>query len=116
MLINTRTYNVDRSQPDSVSYAGPAHTFSTSDKFEMKRVFPKVSGAFLGVAKPTAKMTKAVEINATTGAKADAIIQLSGSLPVGMTDAAVDALLADLASFCASNDAKALFKSLDINA
>jgi hypothetical protein len=33
-----------------------------------------------------------------------------------MLAADVDALLADFAAFCASNDAKALFKTLDINA
>lgn len=116
MLLNTRTYNADRVQPDSVSYAGPDHTLTTSDKFEMKRAYPKPTGTFKGVAKPVAKMTKTLVINATTGETADAIIQLSGSLPVGVDPAAVDGLLADFAAFCASNDAKSLFKSLDINA
>lgn len=116
MLINTRTYNVDRVQPDSVAYSGPAQTFTLTDKFEMKRVYPKANGTFSGVAKPTAKLTKTVTINATTGATADAIVYISGSLPVGMVAADVDALLADFAAFCASADAKSLFKTLDINA
>lgn len=115
MLINTRTYNVDRVQPDAVAYAGPLQTFTTRDKFELKRTFPKTSGTFKGVAKPVAKMTQTVIINATTGETADAIVQLSASLPVGMTSAATDALLADFASYCASTDAKNLFKLLDIN-
>lgn len=116
MLINTRTYSIDRTQPDSVSYTGPANTITLKDKFEMKRVYPKPAGLFLGVAKPNAKLTQTVTVNAVSGAVADAIINIGGSIPVGMTSAAVDAMLADAAAFLASNDAKALFKSLDINA
>lgn len=116
MLINTRTYNPDRTLPDAVTYTGPAHTITLKDKFEMKRVYPKPSGTFLGVAKPNAKQTKTVTVNAVTGAVADAIINIGGSIPVGMSSADVDALLSDAAAFLASNDAKSLFKSLDINA
>lgn len=116
MLINTRTYNVDRTLPDAVTYAGPAHTLTLLDKFEMKRVLPKSSGTFRGVAKPTAKMTKTVVINSTTGETANAIFEFSCSLPVGMLAADIDAGLADFASWLASNDAKALAKLLDINA
>lgn len=116
MLINTRTYGIDRIQPDAVSYTGPAHTITLKDRFEMKRVYPKASGLFLGVAKPAAKLTKTVTVNAVSGATADSIFNISGSIPVGMTSADIDAMLADAAAFLASNDAKALFKSLDINA
>jgi hypothetical protein len=81
MLINTRTYSVDRVQPDSVAYTGILNTFTISDKFEMKRVQPKVSGAFLGVAKPTAKMTKTVIINATReGSRQSASLRLTSLL------------------------------------
>jgi len=116
MLINTRTYNVDRTLPDAVSYAGPANSLTITDKFEMKRVFPKVSGTFRGVAKPSAKLTKTVVINSTTGETANAIFEFSGSLPVGMAAADIDSGLADFASWLASSDAKALAKVLDINA
>lgn len=115
MLYNTRTYNADRIQPDSVVYTGSGNTFSTTDKVELKRAYPKPAGNFLGVAKPTAKQTKTVTVNSSTGETKDAILMLSGSLPVGMAAADIEGLLADMAAFCASNDAKALFKSLDIN-
>lgn len=116
LTINTRSYNLDRQTPDANSFAGPSHTITTNDKFEMKRVYPKASNGFRGVARPTAKLTKTVTINSVTGETADAIVTLSASLPVGMTEAAIDVLLADFSSFCASNDAKTLFKTLDITA
>jgi len=114
MLLNTRTYSSNRVQADSVSFAGPANTLSVTDTFEQKRTFPKPSGDFMGVAKPVAKRVKTVTL--FSGKTADAIIMLSGSMPVGIAAADVDGLLADLAAYCASNEAKALFKSLTINA
>lgn len=114
MLLNTRTYTPNRVQADSVGYAGPANTLSITDTLELKRQFPKPSGVFLGVAKPVAKRVKTVTL--AQGGTADAIMMLSGSLPVGIAAADVDALLADMAAFCASNDAKNLFKSLLVNA
>jgi hypothetical protein len=76
MLINTRTYNVDRVQPDAVQYTGPANTITLKDRFEMKRAYPKASGTYLGVAKPQAKLTKTVTVNAVTGAVADRILNI----------------------------------------
>lgn len=115
MNVNTRTYSPNKVQPDAVGYAGPAHTFSSKDTIELKRVEPKPTSTFKGVARPTFKQVQTVEIDSVTGATADAIIQLTASLPVGMTDAAIDALLDDLAAFAASTEAANLFKKLDIN-
>jgi hypothetical protein len=115
MLINTRTYNVDRVQPDAVQYTGPANTITLKDRFEMKRAYPKASGTYLGVAKPQAKLTKTVTVNAVTGAVADRILNIGGSVPVGTSDADI-AMLADGAAFLASSEALALFKALDVNA
>lgn len=113
MLLNTRTYNVDRINPDAVQYAGPANTLTIKDTFEMKRTMPKPSGTSLGVARPMAKRVKTFTVGTTN---VDAIVTLSASLPVGIAAADIDALLADLAAFAASSDAAGLFKTLDINA
>lgn len=116
MLINTRTYSPDRITPDAVAYVGANHTLTANDKFEMKRTYPRPTGSFKGVGKPVAKMTKTVVINSTTGETAPLIVQFSGSVPVGTPSADVDAALADFAAWVDTADAKALFKSLDINA
>lgn len=116
MLINTRTYSVDRTTPDAVAYVGAGHTLTLNDKFEMKRTYPKPTGSFKGVGKPLAKMTKTVTINSVTGETAPLIVQISGSVPVGTPAADVDGVLADFAAWVSTADAKSLFKSLDINA
>lgn len=116
MLLNTRTYTVDRTNPDSVKYVGPANTLSVSDTFEQKRVYPKPTATFAGVARPTAKRVKTVVLNGDAASVADAIINISGSMPVGMADADIDALLADGAAYLGSPEAKALFKKLVVNA
>lgn len=116
MLLNTRTYTVDRTNPDSVKYVGPANTLSVSDTLEMKRVYPKPTATFAGVARPTAKRVKTVTLNGDAATVADYIISVSGSMPVGMAEADIDAGLADMAAFFGSNEAKALFKKLVIQA
>lgn len=116
MLINTRTYNADRIAPDAVTYVGPAHSLTSSDKAELKRVYPKPSGDFKGVSKASSKFTKTVVVNSTTGATANAILEVSSSFPVGMSSADQDALLADAAAWVNTTDSKNLHKLLDINA
>lgn len=117
MLYNTRTYSLDRyNSPDSVTYTGAAHTPASKDQLTLSRTYPKVSGAFLGVAKPYFKQLKTVVVNATTGEKQDLILYIGGSVPVGTPSADVDGVLADAAAWINTADAKALFKSLDVNA
>lgn len=115
--LNTRTYAQDAQTPDSVSYTGPAHTFSTNDVMQLARVRPKPGrNGDLGVARPEMKLTKSNVVNSTTGERKDSIFRLSGSIPVGTSAADIEAGLADIAAFAASNDAKDLFKKLDIYA
>lgn len=117
MLYNTRTYNLDRyNSPDSVSYAGAGHMPSSKDVITLARAYPKPTKDFLGVAKPMFKFTKSVIVNASTGEKQDMIFTVGASVPVGTPTADVDAALADIAAWINTNDSKALFKSLDINA
>lgn len=116
MLINTRTYTPDRITPDAVAYAGPAQTLTITDKVELKRSYPKPNATFSGVSKASSKFTKTVVVNTTSGATANAILEISSSFPVGMSAADQDALLADAAAWVGTADSKALHKLLDINA
>ena len=117
MLYNTRTYSLDRyNSPDSVSYTSAAHTPASKDQLTMSRTYPKPTKDFLGVQKPYFKQLKTVVVNATTGEKQDLILYVGGSVPVGTPSADVDAVLADMAAWISTSDAKSLFKSLDINA
>lgn len=114
--INTRTYTQDAVTENAIRYAGPSHSFSQNDLASAARVYPKAGrNGDLGVARPEFKLTKSVVVNATTGERKDMILRLSGSLPVGVAGADVDAGLADIAAFAASTEGKDLFKKLDIN-
>lgn len=114
--LNTRTYNQDTVEANSVRYTGPAHTFSTNDVMQAARIYPKAGrNGDLGVARPEMKLTKSVVVNAVTGERKDAILRINGSLPVGMSAADIEGMLADAASFATSTDGKDLFKKLDIH-
>lgn len=94
LTVSTKTYAADRQNPDSTVYAGPANTFSIKDQIEFKRIAPKPDGSFAGFFKPEIKLVKTCTL-ADGVTRKDAIIKLSGSLPVGMTDADLTAMLLD---------------------
>lgn len=116
LIFNSKTFTLDRQTPDANDYVGANHTLSIKDVVRLSRVFPKPIPGFKGVARPKAKFTRTVVIDAVTGATSDAILDISGSLPVGMTEADITALLADAAAFLATADASNLVKKLDISA
>lgn len=114
--INTRTYNFDGSSENMCRYVGPVHTFSTNDLFQLFRTYPKAGrNGDAGVARPEIKRVVSVVVNSTTGERKDAIVRVTGSLPVGMAAADIDAICADVAALLGSTDGKNLFKTLDIN-
>jgi len=95
--LSTKTYDANRTLPDSVTYVGPANTLSNIDIVELKRVYPKAgTGTVKGVARPTHRIARDVVVNAVTGETATAYFNGALSLPVGITDAAVAALIADI--------------------
>lgn len=114
ITVNTRAYTADRVQPDSVSFTGPANSVSTVDTLVQSRAYPKPQGTFKGVAKPAAKFTKTVSVNAATGETAPLIGACSFSVPVGTPDADVDTLCADLVSYFGLPSTKLLLKKLAI--
>lgn len=117
MLYNTRLYNLDRyNSPDSVTYTSAAHTPAAKDQLTLSRTYPKPTKDFAGVQKPYMKQLKTVVVNAITGEKQDLIVYIGGSVPVGTPSVDVDEVLGDVAAWITTADAKALFKSLDVNA
>lgn len=114
LTVSTKTYNQDRIAPDVISYAGPANTLSITDILEMKRVYPKPVKGFAGVAKPQEKLTRTVTLADAT--KSEAILTISASLPVGIADVDVTALLTDAKDLLALEIAgtTSVFKKLDI--
>lgn len=115
LTISTKTYSADRIQPDNVRYVGPANSVSIKDYFILGRTAPKPTSTFSGVSRFFAKNQATVEVNSATGETAVASGNLELSLPVGMTDTAIDSLLADMASFLGSTAGKDAVKKALIN-
>lgn len=113
ITLNTLAYNQDAFvNPNKVQYTGPANTFTTKDVLSLGRVIPKPTKTFAGVAKAEVKRTKTVTL--TDGSKADAIVTLSCSLPVGMAKADADALRDDVGDFALLTACDDLFWKHDL--
>jgi hypothetical protein len=93
IVVSTKSYTQDRVAPDAVVYKGPAATFTSKDVIEAKRLDPKPTKDFRGVSRPQYKLTRTVTLDDAT--KKDAIITISGSLPVGMSNADVVSMISD---------------------
>jgi hypothetical protein len=101
ITLNTLAYNQDAfASPNKVEYTGPANTFAIKDKLSLARVAPKPAGTFRGVARAEVKRTKTVTLD--DGTKADAIVTLNFSFPVGMAKADADALRDDVGDYAIS--------------
>jgi hypothetical protein len=116
LTISTKTYNSDRVTPDAVTYVGPSNTLTTKDSIQLSRVYPKPVTGFLGVARPGAKIVRTVVTNATTGETRDAIVNLSGSIPVGIAPADLASMIADAVDLLQLEEAGTtkLFSTLDV--
>jgi len=113
ITLNTLAYSQDSFvSKDKVQYTGPAHTFSVKDLLTLSRTLPKPDKTFAGVARAEAKRTKTVTL--ADGSKADAIVTITCSLPVGMAQADADALRDDVGDFAISAAAGTLFWSHDL--
>lgn len=93
ITVSTKSYTQDRVAPDAIVYKGPAETFTVKDSIEAKRVHPRPTKDFRGVSRPQYKLTRTVELD--DASKRDAILTISGSLPVGMSNADVASMIAD---------------------
>lgn len=114
IVLSTKSYVQDRVTPDSVTYTGPANTFTVKDSVDVKRVQPKATKDFRGVSRPQYKIVRTVTLDDLT--KKDAILTIAGSLPVGMADADINSLIADAVDLVQLEEAgtNQLFKKNDI--
>lgn len=114
ITVNTKAYAFDTNPtPDSAMYQGPAHTFSAADTLLLKRVAPKPTSTFPGVARASLKFTRNVTINDVVYV---AVAEASFSLPVGMAEADVDAIRDDLGDLLLLTAADDLVWKHDLNA
>lgn len=115
ITINTKIFKIQRTQPDSVTYKGPASTLSKTDSLVAKRTMPKPSSDFTSVGRPSLKRTRDVVVDTVSGKTRPAVLELTGSLPVGMTAAEITELVTDLVSAATlAAFGQPLFEALDL--
>jgi hypothetical protein len=114
LTINTKAYTFDSyGGKDTAVYHGPAHTFAVKDVLSVRRVAPKPTAIFAGVARSGMKFTRTLATGTDT--TADAIGDVSVSIPVGAASADIDSLINDLGDAILDAVFTALVKAHDIN-
>lgn len=113
ITLNTLAYAQDSFvTPNKVNYVGPSQNFTTKDLLSLGRTAPKPTATYAGNARSEVKRTKTVTL--ADGSKADAIITVSASFPVGMAQADVNSLRDDVGDFLISADAGTLMWNHDL--
>lgn len=95
ITLNTLAYSQDSFvSPNKVLYVGPSNTFAVKDQLTLGRTAPRATKENAGWSKAEAVRTKTVTL--ADGSKADAIVKVNCSLPVGMAKADADSLRDDV--------------------
>lgn len=115
VTVNTKSYNFDTNPtPNTGRHVGPANTMSVKDVLELRRVSPKPTATFDGVARSSVKFARTVTLS--SGKTAEAIAEATFSIPVGTSDADSDSIRDDLGDFLiAAGDGGDLVKKHVIN-
>lgn len=115
LTVNAGTYNADSYGSNSMGYIGPLKTSSVKDDLILRRTAPKATNNFSGVARTQAKLTRTKTLTGALTPSWDLIADLQFSLPVGIADADVDSLCADLGALIASASFKTHLKTQKIS-
>lgn len=115
LTINAKTYTPDSFSRDAVGYIGSLKTVSVKDDVSLKRTAAKPTDVFSGVGRTSAKMTRTLTLTGAKTTAADAIVDISVSVPVGFSAADVDSLLNDMGSFLSSASFKTHVKAQQVN-
>lgn len=100
LTISTKTYTFDSNPtPDSAQYYGPSQTNAVKDLVIFKRMKPRPSNGFAGVARQSEKTVKSVLID---GVYRDLIAETQFSYPVQAHASDVTSLRADHQSLLAN--------------
>jgi hypothetical protein len=114
LTVNAKTYTGDGYSSNAVTYVGPAHTVSIADDIRMGRTAPKPTSVFSGVGRTSAKITRTFTLTGVLTPSAQAILEISVSVPVGAASADIDSILNDMGTFLGSATFKTHVKGLQI--
>lgn len=114
LTVNAKTYTPDSYQQNAVGYIGTLKTISVKDDIALRRTAPKITDAFSGVGRTTAKLTRTFTLTGAKTLTGDAIVEINVSIPVGYASGDVDSVLNDMGSFLASAFFKLHVKSQQV--
>lgn len=112
---NTKAFTADGYAQNATVYLGPAHTVSVKDDLRISRVAAKPTSTFSGVSRFATKLTRTLTLTGALTSTGEAIIDISGSIPIGAAGADVDAMVNDLAAAMAHANFKLIAKNGQIN-
>lgn len=113
IVINTKSYDLASATGTATNYRGPTANFMLKDQLALRVTAPKSTATFAGVARSSAKLTRTLTLS--DGSSADAIVELSASIPARAVKADIDALLSDVSVFAASANGNDLVWKHDTN-
>lgn len=99
LTINAKTFAPDSYSKDQVIYYGPAHTVQSKDDLKLSRTAPKPTAVYSGNSRQSSRFTRTVSLTDALTSKADVVIEIQTSIPVGVAAADVDAIVADVAAW-----------------
>lgn len=115
LTVNAKTYTADAFGQNSVGYIGTSKTVSIKDDIKLARTAPKVTDAFSGLGRTSAKLSRTLTLTGAKTTAGDAIITIDVAVPVGYASGDVDTLLNDFGAFLASASFKTHVKSQQVS-
>lgn len=93
IIVNTKSYTEDAQlNQNAIRYAGPNNGFTSADRIDVKRSYPKPTSQSAGVAKSSMKTTRGFLVGDVVKT---VIMETTTSVPVGVTEVQAQAVLDD---------------------
>jgi len=105
------TFSPDSYQKDQVGYTGVLKTNTVKDDIVLRRLDPKPTPLFSGVARRGCKFVRTLTLTGALTPTADIIFDVSVSVPVGAASGDLDTVIALFAAMVAEADFASLVKS-----
>jgi len=110
LTVNAKAYVVDSINGSTFSFQGPANTTSVKDRLIQKATPAKPSAVFSGLARFAVNLYRTHTLTGAKTTTGDGSMKVEFALPVGISNADVDAYCADLGAYLASAGFKANLK------
>lgn len=115
LVFNAKTYTADSFSANNVGYIGAAKTVTVADDLRLARTAAKPTAVFSGFGRTEAKATRTHTLTGALTTTGNSIFRVEVSLPVGIPNADVDTLCADMSALIGGADFKTHLKTQKIS-